>query len=156
MRLQARHWQRQQARASMARPGTRKVRATKATAHASTFMVSNRGKRGAQYPMTVLPIEPEAMRVLVEDHGLLGLGWNFGFIGATALVTDVHAPCERAKVQALNDFLVFGTVAAASFGAGRLLDSAGWETINALMLPMIAVVLAMLAGLAWRDRRQAA
>jgi MFS family permease len=57
---------------------------------------------------------------------LLGLGWNFGFIGATALLTECYRPSERAKVQALNDFLVFGTVAVASFGSGQLLHSAGW------------------------------
>ena len=83
---------------------------------------------------------------------LLGVGWNFGFIGATALVTDSYKPAERAKVQALNDFLVFGTVAIASFGSGKLLDASGWDTINALMMPLIALVLVMLAWLAWRDR----
>ena len=52
---------------------------------------------------------------------LLGVGWNFGFIGATALVTDCYRPEERAKVQAANDFLVFGSVAVASFSSGQLL-----------------------------------
>ena len=84
---------------------------------------------------------------------LLGVGWNFGFVGATAMVTDTYTAPERAKVQALNDFLVFGTVACASFGAGRLLSSAGWDRINALMLPLIAVTLLLLAGLAWRGRK---
>lgn len=87
---------------------------------------------------------------------LLGVGWNFGFIGATALVTDCYTAPERAKVQALNDFLVFGTVAVASFGSGRLLNTSGWETINGLMLPLIALVLALLGWLAWRNRRQSA
>ncbi len=84
---------------------------------------------------------------------VLGVGWNFGFIGATALVTDCYAPAERAKVQALNDFLVFGTVAAASFASGRLLDTSGWEVINAAMLPLVGVVLLMLAALARHARR---
>lgn len=84
---------------------------------------------------------------------LLGIGWNFGFIGATAMVTDTYTPAERAKVQALNDFLVFGTVALASFGSGRLLNTSGWETINTLMLPLIAVVLVMLGWLTLRHRR---
>ncbi|MEF7613198.1 MFS transporter [Aquincola sp. MAHUQ-54] len=87
---------------------------------------------------------------------LLGLGWNFGFIGATAMVTDCHRPAERAKVQAANDFLVFGTVALASFGSGRLLNTAGWETINTLMLPLVAVVLGMLGWLAWRHPQRPA
>ncbi len=87
---------------------------------------------------------------------LLGVGWNFGFIGATAMVTEVYTAPERAKVQALNDFLVFGTVALASLGSGRLLDTSGWETINFLMLPLLAVVLLMLGWVAWRGRRVAA
>lgn len=76
-------------------------------------------------------------------------GWNFGFIGATARVTDCDPTPERAKVQALNDFLVFGTVAAASFGSGRLLNTSGGDAINSPMLPLIAVVQAMLA---WHNR----
>lgn len=87
---------------------------------------------------------------------LLGVGWNFGFIGATAMVTDTYTPAERATVQALNDFLVFGTVAVASFGSGRLLNTSGWETINTLMLPLIAVVLVMLGWLTLHRRRATA
>ncbi|WP_312759369.1 MFS transporter [Pulveribacter sp.] len=83
---------------------------------------------------------------------LLGVGWNFGFIGATALLTECYRPAERAKVQALNDFLVFGTVAIASFGSGQLLHTVGWGGINAGMLPMVALVLALLAWGASRQR----
>lgn len=61
---------------------------------------------------------------------LLGVGWNFGFIGATALVTDCYTPSERTKVQALNDFMVFGSVAIASFSSGRLLHGAGWQALK--------------------------
>ncbi|MBS0391164.1 MAG: MFS transporter [Proteobacteria bacterium] len=86
---------------------------------------------------------------------LLGLGWNFGFIGATALLAEAYRPSERAKVQALNDFLVFGTVAVASFGSGQLLHSVGWNGINAGMLPMVALVLALLAWQGLRQRRHA-
>ncbi len=85
---------------------------------------------------------------------LLGVGWNLGFIGATAMVTDCYTQAERAKVQALNDFLVFGTVAIASFSSGHLLSTAGWDVINLSMLPIIATVLFMLAGLAWYERHQ--
>lgn len=85
---------------------------------------------------------------------LLGIGWNFGFIGATALLADAYTPAEKAKVQSLNDFLVFGSVALASFGSGGLLTSAGWETINRLMLPLIAVVLLLLAWQGTAQRRQ--
>lgn len=76
---------------------------------------------------------------------VLGIGWNFGFIGATALLTECYRPSERTKVQALNDFLVFGTVAIASFGAGQLLHTVGWNGINVGMLPLVVLVLAMLA-----------
>lgn len=78
---------------------------------------------------------------------LLGVGWNFGFLGATAMVADCHTPSERGKVQGMNDFLVFGTVAAASFFAGSLLHSSGWATINWFVLPMAAI---LLVPLLWR------
>ncbi len=76
---------------------------------------------------------------------LLGVGWNFGFIGATSMVTECYRPAERAKVQALNDFLVFGTVAVASFGSGQLLHTVGWNGINIGMLPLVAVVVVLVA-----------
>ncbi|RUM06180.1 MFS transporter [Rhizobium chutanense] len=78
---------------------------------------------------------------------LLGIGWNFGFIGATAMVADCHAPSERGKAQGANDFIVFGTVACASFFAGSLLHSSGWTTINWLVLPAVAFIL---VPLVWR------
>ncbi|EJZ19462.1 MFS transporter [Rhizobium sp. Pop5] len=83
---------------------------------------------------------------------LLGIGWNFGFIGATAMVADCHTPAERGKVQGANDFLVFGTVACASFSSGSLLHSSGWETINWFVLPAVALVL---VPLVWRAARPA-
>ena len=61
---------------------------------------------------------------------LLGVGWNFAFIGATALVTQCHRPNERNKVQAFNDFLVFGSMAIGSFSSGKLLHVAGWGAVN--------------------------
>lgn len=76
---------------------------------------------------------------------LLGVGWNFGFIGATAMVTDCYRPEERVKVQAANDFLVFGSVAIASFSAGGLLSHGGWETVNWLVFPPVALALLMVA-----------
>lgn len=83
---------------------------------------------------------------------LLGIGWNFGFIGATAMVTDCHTQAERAKAQGANDFLVFGTVAAASFFAGALLHASGWQTINWLIFPAVALIL---VPLLWRTTRAA-
>lgn len=72
---------------------------------------------------------------------LLGVGWNFGFIGATALVTDCHSEAERGKAQGANDFVIFGTVAAASFFAGSLLHASGWQLINWLIFPLVAAIL---------------
>ena len=76
---------------------------------------------------------------------LLGVGWNFGFIGATTMVTACHRPEEKNRVQALNDFLVFGSVAISSFSSGKLLSVAGWETINWMIFPAVGLVLAMMA-----------
>jgi len=78
---------------------------------------------------------------------LLGIGWNFGFIGATAMITDCHTPEERGKVQGANDFIVFGTVAIASFSSGSLLTASGWEAINWMVFPIVATVL---VPLLWR------
>ncbi|MBX3523151.1 MAG: MFS transporter [Xanthobacteraceae bacterium] len=79
---------------------------------------------------------------------VLGIGWNFGFIGATAMVADAHSPAERNKAQGANDFMVFGVVAAASFFSGNLLYASGWETINWLIFPAVAFVL---VPLVWRS-----
>ncbi|MEI4485219.1 MFS transporter [Frigidibacter sp. MR17.14] len=81
---------------------------------------------------------------------LLGLGWNFGFIGATAMVAAAHAENERSRAQGLNDFIVFGTVALGSFFSGALLQASGWSLINLLIFPAIALVL---APLIWRMAR---
>ena len=78
---------------------------------------------------------------------LLGIGWNFGFIGGTALVTETYRPEEKEKVQALNDFLVFGFVALASFSSGQMLVAGGWDVVNIVVLP---VAIACLAALFWR------
>ena len=68
---------------------------------------------------------------------LLGLGWNFGFVGATSLVTETYRPQERNKVQAANDLLVFGTVASASLMSGILLQNYGWSTVNMTLFPFV-------------------
>lgn len=86
---------------------------------------------------------------------LLGLGWNFGFIGSTAMVTDTYRPEERNRVQATNDFLVFGFVAMASFSSGTVLHLFGWETINWILFPVVGLCLALLVWLVWREARPA-
>lgn len=87
---------------------------------------------------------------------LLGIGWNFGFIGATAMVADCHTPAERGKAQGANDFMVFGVVAAASFFSGSLLHASGWQTINWLIFPAVAFVLVPLVWRAGRGQTQIA
>ncbi len=77
---------------------------------------------------------------------LLGLGWNFMFIGGTSLLTETHTPAERAKTQAVNDFAVFTTVALASASSGVLHSRIGWEAVNLgmalpLLIAMAAVIL---------------
>jgi len=87
---------------------------------------------------------------------LLGVGWNFAFIGATTLVTRCHRPEERNKVQTLNDFLIFGTMALGSFASGQLLATLGWAFVNATVFPPVLAVGALLAWVALRQRRSVA
>lgn len=87
---------------------------------------------------------------------LNGIGWNWLFVGATTLVTGCYRPQERGKVQALNDFLVFGTTAAASFLAGFLQERLGWFTLNMFSLLLLAAAAAAVAWLRLQDRRPAA
>jgi MFS family permease len=86
---------------------------------------------------------------------LLGFGWNLSFIGATTLVTQCHRPQERNKVQAFNDFLIFGSMALSSFSSGQLLAKFGWTAINEVIFPTIFVAGALLVWLAFRPRASA-
>lgn len=83
---------------------------------------------------------------------LLGIGWNFAFIGATTMVTQCHRPEERNKVQAFNDFLIFGSMAIGSFSSGKLLATLGWSAVNEVVLPFVVITGAMLVWLAFRER----
>jgi MFS family permease len=84
---------------------------------------------------------------------LLGVGWNFSFVGATAMVTECHRPNERNRVQAFNDFLVFGSMAIGSFSSGAVLARFGWAAVNEVVFP---VVLAAGALLIWHMLRKRA
>ncbi|MDX2219175.1 MAG: MFS transporter [Burkholderiales bacterium] len=70
---------------------------------------------------------------------LLGLGWNFMFVGGSALLTGTYRVSERAKAQGLHDLLVFGTTAASSFASGLILKANGWMMLNYVALPFIAL-----------------
>ena len=87
---------------------------------------------------------------------VLGVGWNFAFIGATTMVTHCHRPNERNKVQAFNDFLVFGSMAIGSFSSGALLVSFGWSMVNGVVFPVVLAATALLVWGALRGRRQVA
>jgi MFS family permease len=78
---------------------------------------------------------------------LLGIGWNFGFIGATTMLTETYRTEEKSKVQGVNDFIIFGAVAVASFSSGQLLSSVGWDWLNYGFFPVIAICLSALAWL---------
>ncbi len=81
---------------------------------------------------------------------LLGVGWNFMFVGATALLTEHHRPEEKARVQGLNDLLVFLGVTVSATASGALHELFGWRLLNLLVVPALAlVVLSVLAA----DRR---
>lgn len=74
---------------------------------------------------------------------LLGLGWNFMFVGATALLATAHDGRERVRAQAANDFIVFGTVAITSFSSGVLHGSAGWIAVNATVVPPVLIAVGL-------------
>lgn len=86
---------------------------------------------------------------------VLGVGWNFSFIGASALVLETHRPQERNKVQAFNDFLVFGMMAIGSFSSGQLLANYGWSAVNMVVFPPVALGLVALSLASWARRRRA-
>lgn len=75
---------------------------------------------------------------------VVGVGWNFGFLGASALVLECHRPEERTTVQSFNDFLVFGTMTIGSFTSGTLLISSGWNAVLWVTFLPVAVAIAVL------------
>jgi MFS family permease len=70
----------------------------------------------------------------------LGLGWNFLFVAATTQLTETYSPGEKAKAQALNDFIVFGTVTLTSFSSGAVQNILGWKTINTAVIPFLILI----------------
>lgn len=70
---------------------------------------------------------------------LLGVGWNFTYLGGTALLTEAYRPAEKAKVQGLNESIIFGAQALASLSSGVVVSAAGWNALNHLAVPLLAV-----------------
>jgi MFS family permease len=93
---------------------------------------------------------------------LLGIGWNFGFIGATAMLTASHGPQDRGRVQGMNDLFVFGGVTMASLASGGLMNCSGgdpvqgWTAVNLAMIPFLLLAGSALIWLMLRDRSQPA
>lgn len=83
---------------------------------------------------------------------LLGVGWNFSFIGGTALLTQTYRPSEQLKVQAINEFSIFGLVALATLSAGWLYDRFGWATLNLAVVPLLILALIAAIGIERRLR----
>jgi MFS family permease len=86
---------------------------------------------------------------------VLGVGWNLGFVGASALVLETHRPQERNKVQAFNDFLIFGVMALGSFSSGQLLANYGWSAVNFVVYPPVLLGLTVLTLASFARRRRA-
>ena len=87
---------------------------------------------------------------------VLGVGWNFLFVGGTTLLTEAYRPEEKNKAQGANDFLIFLTMALSSFSSGALVTTRGWEILNYGSLPFIAIAAGAIAWLMLQRRRSAA
>ncbi|HEY9531278.1 MAG TPA: MFS transporter [Burkholderiales bacterium] len=83
---------------------------------------------------------------------LLGVGWNFLYIGGTTLLTETYRPEERAKAQGANDQAIFIVMVISSFTSGMTVTTAGWERVNLLALPLIGAVAVALSWFALRER----
>ena len=86
---------------------------------------------------------------------LLGVGWNFMYIGGTALLTETYVPAEKARAQAINDMTIFIVGLACSFGAGGLLDALGWQRMNLVLVPWLLLSAAALGWLGLQRRQRA-
>ena len=85
---------------------------------------------------------------------LLGVGWNFMYVGGSALLTECYTPAERAKTQAANDFMIFVTMAISSMSSGLLLNKAGWYAVNYGSIPFLLLATAATLWLMWQRRAQ--
>lgn len=84
---------------------------------------------------------------------LLGVGWNFLFVGGTTLLTEAYRPSERAKVQAAHDFLMYAAITVATFSSGSLLNNFGWQSVNLAVLPFLLIALLMIIALGVHRKR---
>lgn len=84
---------------------------------------------------------------------MLGVGWNFLYIGGTTLLTTTYSPAEKSRTQATNDMIIFVVGLACSFSAGGLLQALGWQTMNAILLPWLGLAALALIWFGQRSRR---
>lgn len=84
---------------------------------------------------------------------LLGVGWNFGFIGSTAIVASTYRPHEADKVQGFHDIFLFSTVALSSFSSGKVFTTYGWSFMNLFIWPVSLLCLVLILMLLFRQRR---
>ena len=89
---------------------------------------------------------------------LLGVGWNFGFIASTTMLSTAYRAEEAARVQGLNEQVVFGSMAVASIASGVLLQTIGWQSINILAIPVAAAAILLIGwgSMSGRQRPAAA
>jgi MFS family permease len=87
---------------------------------------------------------------------MLGVGWNFLYIGATTMLTETYRPEELARAQGANEFAIFAMMTLSSLSSGMIVTNAGWEKLNYAALPLIVVVAVALVTLGVRQRRMAA
>ncbi|MCE8034050.1 MFS transporter [Halomonas sp. MCCC 1A11057] len=109
----------------IARFGAQRILLSGATLLIGTVLVANLGTSLAHFWVALV---------------LLGVGWNFLFVGGSAMLSTVHSEAERGKVQGINDLIIFTLVAIGSLMAGQLLHRLGWEALNLAMLPLILLV----------------
>ena len=86
---------------------------------------------------------------------LLGVGWNFGFIAGTAMITDLYRPQEAAKAQAFSEFVLFAIIALVTFASGGLIAAVGWQAINLMVFPLVVLGIALIAVEELAERRGA-
>jgi MFS family permease len=129
--------------------------------YGASFLTGPLIARFGPLPVAGLGLVLEVVAALIDLSGttalhfwtgliVLGIGWNFGFVGASALVLETHRDEERTRVQSFNDFLIFGTMALGSFASGGLLTSYGWNMVNWVVFPPVLLALAVLI---WAARK---
>ena len=133
--------------------------------YAPGFFTGSLIRRWGVLPVMAIGVVLEAACVAVALSGhdvhhffvsllILGIGWNFLFVGATTLLTEAYRPEERAQVQGINDACVFATMAVSSLSSGMLLHADGWSMLNRISLVPLCIVIVALVWIA-RVRRTA-